>query len=127
MSLKKFASALLGSTAADGSSALVTGTLLDVSMSKVLVTSVAVEDVDSDTRVILGLLAGPDGEHLVRQTDIYDSEDTTGVKRGTIIPDDPIDVTRFGVVRVEVYLQKLTAGSGQKTAILSAWAGGKPF
>lgn len=127
MSFKKFASSLLATTASDGSRALAAATIYDVSMSKGLATSVAIEDTDSDTRVVLGLLAGPDAEHLVRQSDIYDSGDSNGVKRGTIIPTNPTDVTRFAVVRVELYVEKLTAGSGQKTAVLSAWVGGKPF
>jgi hypothetical protein len=127
MSLKKFLSAAIGVTDNNGAKTLVGSANVDRSMAKSLTWSIAVEGVDSDTRLVLGLWAGPNPEHLVVQTDLYDSGGTNGVKRGTVNPSAVTDVSRFGAARVELYLQKVDAGSGQKSGSFSAWVDVKPF
>jgi hypothetical protein len=95
---------------------------------------VTVHGVDTDTRIRFPWAtgsdpnAGADSSSWTTESSYFlDSGDSTGITAGTRRTTTAIDLTNADILAMAVEILKITAGSGQKKAIVSAWVILKPF
>ena len=97
---------------------------------------VMVHSVDGDTRVSVSwahgpqfsATLGPDSKvWAVDANPLFDSLDSAGISEGMNVSSSTTDITRADVLAPAVEVEKISAGSGQKTATVSVWAVLKPF
>jgi hypothetical protein len=89
---------------------------------------VLVQNVDSDTRLVVKFDHTPDGSNWASEsTAMFDSGTSTGISNGMNAQTTATDITRVDTMRLKVSCQKTSGGSGQKRVMVSIWIVIKPF